>query len=308
MVSERASPDATVGIIGLGSIGLAAAERLVEIGRSVVGFDVAKTAHDGLVSVGGSAAATPKEVADRARTILVTVPNTPHILQALEGAEGLAQGLTSDSTLVIMSTVDQATPAMLAERLEPLGVGVLDAALSGGPDLARSGRLALMVGGSETQLDEVRPILEQLAADIVHVGPHGHGQIAKLAHNLVGIATVIGLAEGLALASKAGADVERVAAAIGAGTASNRILAEWLPRTVFANDYSPRFSLDLMRKDIALIHEVAARLGIAIPILELGAEVFDRASAEGHGREDFSVVIDLRAREVGAPLGPNGRA
>lgn len=292
----------SLGLIGLGTIGLAIAERLLSVGHQVVGFDVDAGAAEALAAAGGEAAASPSEVAARARTVLITVPDTSHILDSLEGQSGLARGLRRGSRLVVMSTVDPSTPIELSRRLETEGVTVVDAALSGGPELARAGRLALMVGGDGEDVSELRPVLESLAAKLVHVGPLGHGEVAKLAHNLVGTIIAVGLAEGLALASKAGADTERVAEAIGAGTAANRILSEWLPRTVFANDYEARFSLDLMRKDVGLIRDAAAELGIEVPILELGADLLDRASAAGHGGEDFSVIVDLRAREVGAPL------
>jgi 3-hydroxyisobutyrate dehydrogenase-like beta-hydroxyacid dehydrogenase len=112
-----------------------------------------------------------------------------------------------------------------------------------------------------------------------------------------------GIAEGLALAAKAGADVQRVSEAIAGGSGSSWILREWVPETVFAGDYTRRFSLDLMCKDMGIISAFAAELGVPVPAVEVARAAFERAVAQGFGNDDFSRAIQLHAASAGADLG-----
>jgi 3-hydroxyisobutyrate dehydrogenase-like beta-hydroxyacid dehydrogenase len=291
----------TCGVVGCGSLGRGYVRALRAAGFDVVAFDVDDGALDGAVAEGALAAATPRELASRSDVILLSVPDTPQILAALDGDDGLAAGLAPGKAVVVTSTVDPSTPVALGERLQ--GVHVIDAPVSGGPVRAAAGTLAMMVGGSEEALDAVRPVLDALAGRVVHVGPLGHGEIAKLANNVMGIAITLGIADALALAAKAGADVDRVREAALAGSGASWILDEWLPRTVLSGDVSPHFALDLMRKDLRLIRAFAAEHEVPVETAGLAQEVFDRAAAEGHGGSDFSVVISLQAQRAGGLIG-----
>jgi 3-hydroxyisobutyrate dehydrogenase-like beta-hydroxyacid dehydrogenase len=164
---------------------------------------------------------------------------------------------------------------------------------------AEEGTLAIMVGASADGLRRARPLLAALGDNVVHVGPVGHGQLAKLANNLMGAVTTLGIAEGLALATRGGADVERVCEAIAGGSGSSWILREWIPETVLAGDYRRRFSVDLMRKDLQLIAAECERLGVPAPAAALARDTFDEAAASGHGDADFSIVAALAEAAFG---------
>jgi 3-hydroxyisobutyrate dehydrogenase-like beta-hydroxyacid dehydrogenase len=170
---------------------------------------------------------------------------------------------------------------------------------------ARAGELAIMVGGSEDTFARCRPVLGALGSHVVHVGPLGHGQLAKLVNNLIGVEIVVAISEGLSLAAKAGADVERVCEAIGGGSGSSWILREWIPETVFRGDYARRFSLELMHKDVGLIAGLATRLGVRVDALDLAAEKIRHAIELGYGGADFSILAPLAAEEAGTVL-PGG--
>jgi 3-hydroxyisobutyrate dehydrogenase-like beta-hydroxyacid dehydrogenase len=291
----------TCGVVGCGSLGRGYVRALRAAGFDVVAFDVDAGALDGAVAEGALSAGTARELAARVDVVLISVPDTPQILAALDGEDGLAAGLAPGKVVVITSTVDPSTPVALAERLQ--GVHVIDAPMSGGPVRAAAGTLATMVGGSDEAVAAARPVLDAVADRVVHVGPLGHGEIAKLANNVMGIAITLGIADALALAAKAGADVERVREAALAGSGASWILDEWLPRTVLSGDVSPHFALDLMRKDLGLIQAFAAEHEVPVETVALAQEVFDRAAAEGHGGSDFSVVISLQAQRAGALVG-----
>ena len=234
------------GVVGAGAIGRGFVSSLVRAGFEVAVYDLDPAATARATAGGGSAAGSLTEVAQASDVVLLALPDTPEIMAAVEG--GLQEGLRRGSTLVVTSTVSPGTPVELERRLAPLGVDVLDAPVSGGPVKAAAGELAIMVGGSELVFTSRRPVLEALSSHLVYVGPTGHGEIAKLVNNLMGAVIVVGIAEGLALAAKAGADVIRVCEAVAGGSGSSWILREWIPDTVFRGDYERRFSLELMAK------------------------------------------------------------
>jgi 3-hydroxyisobutyrate dehydrogenase-like beta-hydroxyacid dehydrogenase len=292
----------TCGVVGVGAIGAGLVESLLRAGFSVSAFDVDAPALQAVAAGGAEPALSPRALAEGADVCLLSLPDSPEILACLGGENGLEAGLRGGSVVIVMSTVAPETPVDLARRLAPLGVEVLDAPVSGGPARAREGRLAIMVGGADEPFERCRPVLEALGEHVVHVGPVGHGELAKLVNNLMGAVIVLGVREGLTLAAKAGADVHRICEAVGGGSGGSWILREWIPETVLRDDYSRRFSIELMCKDLRLIGELAEGLGVPIDACELAQETFARALADGYGDSDFSRVVALHAQAAGAPL------
>jgi 3-hydroxyisobutyrate dehydrogenase-like beta-hydroxyacid dehydrogenase len=291
------------GVVGAGAIGRGLSASLVRAGAVVAVYDVDEHALRRAVESGATPVASPAELARAAEVVFLALPDTPEIFAAVD--DGLSGALRPGSTVIITSTVSPETPRELERLLAPAGVDVLDAPVSGGPVRAAAGELAIMVGGPEELFESRREVLEALASHLVHVGPTGHGELAKLVNNLMGAVIVLGIAEGLALAAKAGTDVRRVCEAIAGGSGSSWILREWIPDTVFRGDYERRFSLDLMRKDMGLIEGLAGDLGVAVPAVELARATFEEAIAAGFGDRDFSVIAALQAEAAGTEL-PGG--
>jgi 3-hydroxyisobutyrate dehydrogenase-like beta-hydroxyacid dehydrogenase len=290
------------GVLGAGAVGRGMVESLLRAGFAVGVHDLDESATAAAAALGATPASSPGELADRSDALLLALPDTPEVLAA---AETFQERLRPGSIVLLMSTVAPETPLELARRLRPRGLEVLDAPISGGPVKARAGELAIMVGGSEDAFARARPVLDALGTHVVHVGPLGHGELAKLVNNLIGVEIAVAISEGLALAAKAGADVERLCEAIGGGSGSSWILREWIPETVFRGDYVRRFSLDLMRKDVRLISELAGRLGVRVDALELATAKVQAAIDAGYGGNDFSVLAPLAAEAAGAVL-PGG--
>jgi 3-hydroxyisobutyrate dehydrogenase-like beta-hydroxyacid dehydrogenase len=293
------------GVVGAGAIGRGFVTSLARAGFTVAAYDLDPAATALAARAGATPVGSLEDLAAVSDIVLLALPDTPEILAAVD--DGLATGLRPGSTLVVTSTVSPGTPVGLEERLASAGISVLDAPVSGGPARAAAGELTVMVGGPVEVFERCRPVLEALSAHLVHVGPTGHGEIAKLVNNLMGAVIVEGIAEGLALAATSGADVLAVCDAVAGGSGSSWILREWIPETVFRGDYERRFSLDLMRKDMGLIGELSHPLGVRTPALDVAAASFDRAIAAGYGAFDFSIVAALHASEVGAEL-PGGPA
>jgi 3-hydroxyisobutyrate dehydrogenase-like beta-hydroxyacid dehydrogenase len=283
------------GVIGTGALGRGIVASLARHGFAVTVHDHDPAAMTAAASAGGVAAASARELAAASDVLLLALPDSPQIFEVIGEIAG---DLAAGTVVLIISTVTPDTPVALGRLLEPFDVQVLDCPISGGPGRAETGELAVMVGGDEAVFERIRPVLDAIGSRVVHIGPLGHGQIAKLANNLMGGVIIEGIAEGLALAAKAGADVRRVAEAIGGGSGSSWILREWIPETLFAGDYERRFSLDLMCKDMAIISALADELGVEVPAAEVARTAFERAVAEGFGNDDFSRAIQLHARRA----------
>lgn len=290
------------GVLGLGAIGAAMARRLASAGHRVTGHDLDSSRARALAGAGVLEAASPRELAAAADVVVVALPDTPQILACLDGDDGLAAGLRPGAALVISSTVDPATPQALAERLGERGVDVLDAPISGGPVAAEAGTLAMMVGASPEAHARHAPLLGTLASHVVHVGPVGHGEVAKLVNNLMGSVIAVGVAEGLALAAASGADVDRVIEAVAGGSGGSWLLSEWFPRTVLADRSVTHFAIDLMCKDMGLVARLAADSGVRLAAGAAAADTFAELRDAGYGRSDFSILAALRAEEAGAEL------
>jgi len=289
------------GVLGVGALGAAIATRLASEGVEVVAYDLEADRVAALSGIGVGRAASPKDLAERCDVVLVVLPDTPEIEAACAGESGLEAGLRAGAAVLIVSTVKPATAQAVARRLAPRGVDVLDTPVSGGPVAARAGGLAIMAGGPEAAYARCTPVLETLGRP-VHVGPIGHGEIAKLANNLMGSVIAIGIAEGLALAAKAGADLDKVREAISGGSGASWILSHWLPRTVLAGRIEADFAVELMVKDMDVLEAYARELGVPLRAGELARETFTELRDAGHGDHDFSVLVAILAAEVGAPL------
>jgi 2-hydroxy-3-oxopropionate reductase len=289
------------GVLGVGALGSAIAARLATVGVQVAAHDVDTDRVAALAGLGVGAADSPGGLADRSDMVLVVLPDTPEIETALGGETGLEAGLRDGTALLVVSTVNPSTAQDLARRLGPRGVDILDTPVSGGPVAARAGALAIMAGGSDAAYARCLPLLETLGR-AVHVGPIGHGEIAKLANNLMGSVIALGIAEGLALAAKAGADLDKVREAIAAGSGASWILNDWLPRTVLAGRTDADFAVDLMVKDMDVLEAYARELGVPLRAGELARETFTGLRDTGHGAQDFSVLVAMSAAEAGAPL------
>ena len=289
------------GVLGVGALGAAIAERLANQGLEVVAYDLDAERVAALAAAGVGAATSARDLAQRSDIVLVLLPDTPDIEAAFDGEAGLEAGLRDGATLLLGSTVNPATPQELARRLVARGIDVLDTPVSGGPFAARAGALAIMVGGSDAAYARCLPVLERLGRP-VHIGPIGHGQIAKLANNLMGSVIAVGIAEGLALAAKAGADLDKVLEAIAGGSGASWILSHWMPRTVLAGRIDADFAVRLMVKDMGVLEEYARELGVPLRAGELARETFTELRDAGHGSHDFSVLVALHAAEAGVPF------
>jgi 3-hydroxyisobutyrate dehydrogenase len=221
--------------------------------------------------------------------VVICVADTPDVEAVLFGPQGITEG-AHDGTLVIdCSTIAPSGSWRFAERLDVLGLAMVDAPVSGGSEGARNATLTIFVGGHERDVERARPVLTAMGRTITHVGPIGAGQAVKAVNQVILAGTYLGVAEGIVLAIKAGLDVEQVIAALGDGAAQSWVLANRSGR-MLDNEYPLGFRLALHRKDLGIALGLADQLGASLPVSALAATLESGLIAQGHGDEDISAV------------------
>jgi 3-hydroxyisobutyrate dehydrogenase-like beta-hydroxyacid dehydrogenase len=282
---------ARVGFVGLGAMGepMAAALRRA-------GYEVVASAHrrrdalDRLRELGVTEAADPAAVADASDAVVLCVPNAPHVDDALFGARGVAAGAPAGALVIDMSTISPVASRDFGARLRERGIDFVDAPVSGGPIRARQGTLTIMVGASDAAFERAEPVLRTMGTPH-HVGPVGMGETVKLVNQIIIANIMIANAEGLIFAKRAGADLGAVRAVLGSATASNYILAEWLPKTWLAGSFEGGFALDLLRKDLAAALDAARSMSHPMPATGLAYQLYTTRSARGDGALDYSAIV-----------------
>ena len=272
----------TVGVVGLGSMGAGMARTLLAKGFRVVGYDLSearRSAVPGLV-----AAADVVAAASDASVLVLSLPAATEV-EAVVRASGLLEG--GERTVVLDTTTSEPDASRrLAAALAAAGHGFLDAPVSGGPQGAASGRLAMMIGGAAEDLAYARPVVDALAAKAMHVGPSGAGNVAKLVNNMLVAAHMITTREGLRLAAAAGVDPEAVLAVVNAATGRSALSEIHFPSWIASGRFDSGFTMGLMRKDVRLALTLAERAGADLPLAREAGRLW--AAHPADDREDFT--------------------
>jgi len=205
-------------------------------------------------------------------------------------------GAQPGSVVVDMSTISPSATRRIAARLAEAGVTLLDAPVSGGDIGARDGTLSIMVGGPDAAFARVRPLLQVMGRNIVHVGDHGAGQVCKACNQIVVGQTIAGVGEALLLAEAAGVDGAKVRQALLGGFAGSRILEVHGQRMLDAN-YQPGFKAALHQKDMRIVQETAHELGLGLPGAAMVAQLLNTLLGQGDGELD-SAALHLAQRRL----------
>jgi len=278
-----------LGFIGLGIMGLPMAEHLVKGGHSLFA-QTRSGVPASLTALGATACKTAKEVAGKAQTIFVMVPDTPDVEKVLFGPDGVADGLAPGKTVVDMSSISPIATRDFAARIEAKGCRYLDAPVSGGEVGAKQATLTIMVGGPEDTFAEVRPLFELMGKNITLVGGNGAGQTCKVANQIVVALTIEAVGEALLFASKAGADPAKVRQALMGGFAASRILEVHGERMI-KRTFDPGFRIELHQKDLNLALDGARALGMSLPSTALAQQLFGACAGLGGKSWDHSAMV-----------------
>jgi 3-hydroxyisobutyrate dehydrogenase len=287
---------ARIGFVGLGRMGAHMARNLLKAGHEVVVFDIAQAAMDAVVTSGGKAAFSSAAAAQDADVVITMLPAGEQVRDAWLGQGGLAKASRADALLMDCSTIDVATARDVAAAA---GRPFLDAPVSGGVGGAEAGTLTFMVGGEADAVERARPILAAMGKTIVHCGPAGAGQVAKLCNNMMLAATMAVTSEAFVMAERLGLPAQALYDVCSKSTAMSWALNNSCPvpgpvPTSAANrDFAPGFTAALMRKDLGLAQQAAKDAGVDAKVGALALALFDRFVEGGGGGKDFSGIITM---------------
>ena len=281
----------SVGIIGIGSMGRAAAGILHDSYEICV-YDISDSARAEMGKLGYKVCGSPREVPENAGTIIMFLPGPPEVAEAVQGESGLVPGLQRGSIVVDLSTVDPESTKRMHERVVEAGGNYLDAPILGRPD--RAGKWTLPVGGDEEAVAKAMPMLELVAPRIMHVGPSGSGNVVKLLNNLMFGAINNVTAEVLSAANRLGVSPKVVFDTIsesGAATVSG--LFKSIGPKIVEEDFTPVFRVELLHKDMDLGLKMAKSAGATLVVSEGAQKLTEMALAKGYAGQDSSVVTRI---------------
>ena len=283
-----------IAVLGTGMMGLPMARRLCAAGHQVHAWNRTRAKAEPLAQDGATIHAT---AADAVRQVDITVSlleNGPIVAEVLF-AQGAAQAMRQGSLFIDMASIQPAEAREHAQGLEALGVACLDAPVSGGTLGAEAGTLAIMVGGEAADFERAQPVFAALGR-ATRVGPHGAGQLAKLANQMIVGITIGAVAEALLLAAKGGADMAQVREAIAGGFADSRILQVHGQRMV-ERDFAPRGRMAVQHKDLRNALATAEALGFQAPITQLFERLYAEGNAQGlEGLDQSALFVELARR------------
>jgi len=240
---------------------------------------------------GAGVASTPAEAAEGADAVITMVVDSPEVEAVLFGENGAVESLGEGAIVIDMSTIAPTAAQAIAGRLAEKGIGFIDAPVSGSSPKAEDATLTIMAGGSDADFKRVRPLLESMGELIVHCGPVGHGQMVKLLNNTLAATNAAVLAEAIAVAEKAGLDMPALAKVVGASS-GNSTMFELKSGPMIKHQYERLFKLDHMLKDVRHCLNAASELGAKTPVAEAAKSLYEAASEQGHGEDDFAAVIE----------------
>jgi 2-hydroxy-3-oxopropionate reductase len=278
-----------IGFIGLGIMGKPMALNLLHAGYPLSVYARRPDVAAPFIKEGVKIYSTPKELAPHADIIITMVPRSIDVEEVILGAQGLIHSAKPETIVIDMSTISPTITQQIAQTLQKNNIQMLDAPVSGGEQGAIEGTLSIMVGGKADALKAVQPIFKILGKQVVHIGDHGAGQVAKLCNQIIIAETIIAVSEALHLAKSAGVDPVKVREALLGGYANSRVL-EIHGNRMLEKNYKPGFKASLHCKDMHLALDQANHCNLMLPSAQYAMECLDKLVAEGHADLDSSAI------------------
>ncbi|MDH6242885.1 NAD(P)-dependent oxidoreductase [Mycobacterium sp. OTB74] len=280
----------TIGFIGLGHMGFPMAARLIDAGFEVTVFDTRPDVVEQAIELGAHAATSAKDVADRAETVLASLPSLQASIDVATGEHGVVEG-SRVQRFIDLSTVGSEVAQRINAALTSQGIATWDAPVSGGVTGATNGTLAIMVSGPQADFDTVEPILETLGRPFYVSDKPGAGQTMKLVNNLMAATALAATAEVVVMGVKAGLDPQVMIDVLNAGSGGTHASRDKFPRAVLPRTFDYGFATGLMVKDVRLYLDEAMRLQTPSPIAAAIAEQWETTLREQGAESDFTTVI-----------------
>jgi 3-hydroxyisobutyrate dehydrogenase len=290
---------AKIGFIGVGNMGGPMLANLVKAQHQVTAFDLSPKAVKAAEDAGAGIAKSAAEAAKDVDTVVSMLPAGKHVREVYLGDGGVLGAVKPGTLLIDCSTIDVDSARAAHAAAEAAGLDMLDAPVSGGVGGATAGTLTFMCGGSDKAFERARPILEKMGKNIVHAGPAGNGQAAKICNNMMLGATMIVTAEAFVLAEKLGLDKQKLWDIASTSSGNSWALSNYcpvpgpVPTSPANNAYKAGFTAAMMLKDLRLAQAAMQSAGSASLVGGTAANVFALFEAAGKDDLDFSAIIQL---------------
>lgn len=279
--------------IGLGAMGAPMATVTAQAGHAVTAFDMNPAALEAVAPLVASAPSAREAVAG-ADAVVIMVATGPQLHAVLFGEYGIADALTAETTVLVMSTVGPAAVESAATQLAPVTTRFVDAPVSGGVARAGTGDLLVMVGGAAEDIERVNPLLDAMASNYPVVGARvGDGQRFKVVNQLLCGVHIAAAGEALALADSMGLDVDQCHKVLNTGAAHSFMFNDRGQRMVGEDFDNVRSALDIFVKDMSLVTDAARAVAQPVPLASAAEQLYVRGRREGLGRKDDSVVYQI---------------
>jgi 4-hydroxybutyrate dehydrogenase/sulfolactaldehyde 3-reductase len=292
---------AQIAFIGLGTMGLPMARNLLGGGHTVSGFDLDADAVAEHAKNWGLAARSAADAARGAEFIITMLPNAGNVRAALFDGDGILESMNPQALFIDMSTIHPQETDTIRNSLREKGFAMVDAPVGRTSLHAREGKLLIMAGGAQDDLERARPLFELLGDAIVDCGGPGTGSRMKIVNNFMSTVLNVLTAEALTLAEASGLEVA-LAMRVMAGTAAGQgHMATTYPAKVLKGDLEPAFMLDLAHKDLGLALDLAAGAKVPVPLGAAAREVYSLARSRGRGSQDWTAIYELAKELAGLP-------
>ena len=291
-----------IGFIGLGKMGFPMARRLIEANHRLTVFDTRQEAIDKLVAMGAQAASSPKDVADRAETVMASLPSLQASLDVATGANGVIEGRRV-KRFVDLSTVGSAMAVRIHDLLGKRTIVQLDSPVSGGVGGAEKGTLAVMVSGPRADFEMVKSALDVIGKVFFIGEKPGSGQTMKLANNFLSATAMVATSEAVVMGVKSGLDPAVMIDVINAGSGMNTASRDKFPRAVLPRSFDFGFATGLMVKDVRLALEEMKSLGLSMEVAEAVGRLWEVIIRDEGAESDFTAAIKPIEKAAGVVVG-----
>lgn len=290
-----------IGYVGIGLMGLPMVKRLVSLGYPVRAFDIVPEKSAAAAAAGASPASSPADTAKGAELVLLNLPTTEAVEQAVFGEAGVAGALRAPQLVIDFSTIKVGKCKAFAQKLRAAtGCGWIDAPVSGGPPASGTGALTVMAGGEAAEIERATPLFDDISARFTRMGPSGAGMVAKMLNQLiVGCGHAV-MAEAVVLAEAAGIDAARLPECLAGGHADGSLLQKLYPR-MQQRDFAPLGYARQLLKDLEMVHEFGTALEAPTPMMGQALALYRMLVHMGHAELDTGAILKVYERN-GATL------
>ncbi len=287
----------TVGIVGLGKMGLPLAARLIERGFTVMGYR--RHSMDKFIALGGIPVTSSKDLAQQSDIVLTCLPNDEALLEVVMGEEGLTAGAHPGLIVIEISMLTLRAKKQAQQELQNVGVPMLDCPISGTPVMIAPGKTVFFGSGDKETFDKAQPVFDAITSNTFYLGEFGQGSKMKCVANLLVAIHNLAAAEAMVLSTRAGLDPEMVMKVINPSIAGSAAFSVRAPMMAAKRYEPPIGSVAQVKEFIQIIRELTDNLGVTTPLLDVAEHYYERAIDAGHGDRDIAAMYAFLGQNAG---------